>query len=269
MPYVRRASRYTRRTRTTRPRRSTPKTRTTASTRQRRPYRRTYAKRGHALLSSKPTNGPVFRPPQPQVQRGFLPFSNSFNVRLPWVWSTSFTAPVGAVSGTLTYRLNGPYDPDYGAGGHQPQQWDQISGLYRKYFVHAAKFTLEYSNPTMDGLFVGYAIRFTGDGGSYTGLPLDHLSEKRNVAMKPIQNTGSQKVVFSQYVPFHSVFGLPKVIYNADRDSFGSAITTTPTKEVYLTPLIVSPTGDQPTVTLRIGITYYATMYEPIWQTQS
>jgi len=225
--------------------------------------------RGGTLLPGKPTSGAVFRPEQPATQRGFLPFANSFNVRLPWVWSYQPTAPAFDVSGVTTYRLNGPYDPDFAVGGHQPQQWDQISGMYGKYFVHAAKFTLEYSNPTSDGMFVGFGIRYTGDNGAYAGLTLDQLSEKRNVAMKPIMNSGNQKVIFSQYVPMHQVFGLPKMIYNADRAQFGAAVAATPSKEVWVTPIVIGSGGLTPTVNLRIAITYYATMYEPVWQAQS
>lgn len=261
---------YVRKTRTTRTSRYTRPTRAKAPARRRKPTRRAPPrKRQQSILAGKPTAGAVFRPAQPQTQRGFLPFSNSFNVRLPWVWTTGLTAPTGNVSGVVTYRLNGPYDPDFAAGGHQPQQWDQISSLYGKIFVHAAKFTLEYTNPSADGLYVGYAIRYTGDSGAYSGYSLDALSEQRNVAMKPIQNTGTQKVVFSQYVPCHQVFGLPKIIYNADRTSFGSTTAAVPTKEVFLTPIVCSSTGEQQTVHLRVAITYYATMFEPQWQQQS
>lgn len=258
MPYVRNARKRPSRRPSTRPRK------TAYRKAAKRPQRRR-----PAVTAGKPVGRAVFRPEQPQTQKGYLPFSNSFNVRLPWVWATGFSAPGSQVSGITTYRLNGPYDPDYSTGGHQPQQWDQISGLYGRYFVHAAKFTLEFSNPTADGLWVGYGIRFTGDGGAFSGLALDVLSEKRNVVMKPILNTGSQKVTYSQYVPLHQVFGLPKIIYNADRASFGAAINTVPSKEVWITPIILDSTGGTTQCHMRLSITYYATMYEAIWQAQS
>lgn len=153
-------------------------------------------------------------------------------------------------------------------------QWDQLSGLYKRYFVHGAKFTIEFSDPTADGLFVGYAVRFTGDPGAHTGYTLDALAERRNVVMKPIMNTGRQRVVFTQYVPLHKVFGLPKMIYNADRETF-SGLTgnlgtgSNPSRHVLLCPLILDAKNGTATCTVRIGVTFYATLYEPLWQAQS
>lgn len=268
MAYVR----STHATRSTRTRRAAYRRKKPAAAPRR---RRVPARRGAGLFSAKPAGQATYAPPAPQRQRGFLPFATSYNVRLPWSHTSGFTAPALQVSGVLgDYSLSSAYDPDQTGVGHQPMQWDQLSGLYKRYMVHGAKFTLEFSNPTADGLFVGYGIRFTGDPGPHSGYTLDVLAERRNVVMRPIQNTGTQKVVFSQYIPLHRVFGLPKMIYNADRETF-SGLTgnlgtgSNPSRHVLMTPLIVDSTGGTATVTVRIGVVFYASLYEPLWQSQS
>lgn len=259
MPYASRKS-----TRKTYRRKAAPRRKT------RRTARRT---RRAPLLTGKPI-GARYAPPQPQNQRGYLPFATAYNVRLPYAHTTGFAAPGSSLSGTFDFSLSSAYDPDQTGIGHQPMMWDQLSGLYRRYMTHAAVFTLEFTNPTADGLFVGYAIRYTGDAGGHGAKTLDQLSEYRNVVMKPIQNTGSQKVVFRQYVPLHKVFGLPKMIYNADRATF-SGLTgnfgtgTNPLRHVLLCPLIVDSTGGTTSCNVRIGVTFYSTLYDPLWQAQS
>jgi len=46
----------------------------------------------------------------------------------------------GGTPGTVAYRLNSLFDPDFALGGNQPYRFDQIVGLgYQQYMVHAVK----------------------------------------------------------------------------------------------------------------------------------
>lgn len=192
--------------------------------------------------------------------------------RLPWSHNTGFAAPGGSVSGTVSYRLSSIYDPDPSAlpgSGGQPRQFDQISGLYGKYIVHGASFTLEFTNPSADGLYVGYGLNYTGDSGGFSGYTLQALTEQRNVRLKAIHNSGSQKAVFSLYVPIHRLFGIPKIVYNTDRANFGAAINANPALMAFVAPIVLDTTGGTANCNLRIGVTYYVELTDPKWQAQS
>ena len=45
----------------------------------------------------------------------------------------------------LVFRGNGPYDPDYAAGGQQPLGFDQMHALYSQHLVYAAKIEVWYA----------------------------------------------------------------------------------------------------------------------------
>lgn len=43
----------------------------------------------------------------------------------------------GASTGALKFRVNGPFDPEYAAGGAQPPLWDNYNAIYAAYIVNA------------------------------------------------------------------------------------------------------------------------------------
>ncbi len=50
---------------------------------------------------------------------------------------------------TTVMRANGPFDPEYSVGGHQPRGWDQYTALYNKHVVLSSKIYVTcYKNGT-------------------------------------------------------------------------------------------------------------------------
>ena len=115
MPYVKR--RYNRKKRYT-PKRAPVSRYASSKTRTARPIPRRKA------------NAATVRVDRPLVQRGPLPFARSFNVKLPY--SQTFN-PATAFTDTAvvqTFRLNSLFDPWQTGAGHQPMQYDQLTGIY-------------------------------------------------------------------------------------------------------------------------------------------
>lgn len=250
--------------------------RTTARLPKRKPklrrYRTVHRNRKASLFQQKAISGDTFKSDQSvQVQKGFVPFSTALLARMPWCHNTNITAPGTYLSdGSLTYRLNGARDPDYVSTGTSPQQWDQVKGLYSKYLVYACKITLEYTNPSAGGLFVGYGLRYTGDPGAYTGMSLDTLAMKRHVKMQPLSSTGSRSVKMNLFVRLHDIFGVTKDAYADNDDEYGGNVATgAPTREAWVTPIILDAAGGTAYCQLRIAITYYMRFYQPQWQAPS
>lgn len=217
---------------------------------------------------SAPRNA-VVRPERPTVQRGLLPFSRSYRVRIPYSHETGFTTSGGTTAVSLSYRLNSLFDPDASGVGHQPMQFDQLAGIYSKYIVYACKVDVEVSNPDADGLYVGYNCVGTGQTGG-SGLTLGHLAELRNCKMYPLNNSGSQVRRFSVYVPIHTLIGVPKIVYNTDRDNYAATTTTNPVAAASVNFLTLDSTNSATnSANWKITMTYYAEFYNFLTQSQS
>ncbi|AXH74082.1 MAG: capsid protein [Incitativirus reperis] len=272
MPYARRPTRRS----TYRSRAPARKnTRTTRRNTNRSSYTRpSYRKRRPnpaPILGKKPAlSSGVYRPAKPGKQIGFLPFAQTMHVRLPWVWNIQgYTSPAGATAGAVYYRLNSLYDPDSAAGGHQPMQYDQLTGIYRSYLVHACKIELEFTNPSADGLFVGYGVYDSALTTGSSGKGLDYIGEMRNAVMKPLNNSGSQTQKFSIYVPINKIMQVPKVVYTSDRGQYASPYNASPTAAPLLEVLVLSTTGSAISCNTRMRLVYYAEMFDSITQAQS
>lgn len=267
MPYA--STRYKRKATTRRP----AKRAAAAPARPRRPgYRRAAPRTAAPPQPYRRNPVATVRPVRAQVQRGYLPFAPRFFAKLPWSYTSSLAAPGTQLAGTVYYRLNSLYDPDYGAGGHQPMQFDQLCpGIYTRYHVKAAKVVLRFTNPSADGLYVGYNLYRQGQtNGNANGKSLGAIKEMRRAVMAPLNNTGSQTKVFTVYVPLYVLADTPKIVYDTDLDSYAAPYNQNPTGgELYVQPLVLDATGGTASVTFDITITYYAVLDQVEQQAQS
>lgn len=215
-----------------------------------------------AFITKPALTGPVYKTPQPGRQIGYLPFAQTMRVRLPWVWSSGLTSPtLGA--GSIYYRLNSLFDPDNAVGGHQPMQYDQLCpAVYQSYIVYGCKVEIEYNNPLSDGLYVGYGVYNSAINTGGAGLKLDHLGERRDITMRPLNNTGSQVTKFSIYVPLHTVMQQSKEQYMTDLANNGAAYNANPASAPLLELLALSSTGIAISCNFRLRMTYYSKLYD-------
>lgn len=254
MPNAPRSTRTYRKRRTTTARRYARKPSTQVPRRKRRSYARNSQR--------KPVERAVYAPQAPQRQVGNLPFSKVFHARLPWVWDTDLTTPATSLAGSLYYVLNSVYDPDAGVGGHQPMQYDQLSGIYRSYIVHACKLDLEFTNPTSDAMYVGYNLYHTDSNLQASGKTLWHIKELSRATVRPIVDSGKQRQKFSIYIPIHKLLGIPKVVYTSDRASYSAAWNANPAKLAVVEPFAINTAGVATTVHFSIKLTYYTELYD-------
>lgn len=251
--------------------------RNTRKSRARAPPKRKTASRRRPPRSSasrKPVNMAVYSPARPLRQVGYHPFAPVFQARLHYGHSFGISAPATSTTAASPprYCLNSLFDPDNTGVGHQPMQYDQLTGIYRKYLVHACKVDLEFSNPSGDALYVGYNV-WNNSGGTATqpasSLDLGNLTERRNAKMVPIVNSGNQTRKMSIYVPMATLMGVPRVVYKSDRGQYAAAYNANPAVLAFLEILALDPNGGTTGCTVRMNFTYYAELYEMVPQTQS
>lgn len=247
MPYAR--SRKTRRF--TRPRRSTAKasSRKRAPARRARPARRPTSFRARTLV--KPARG---------VQRGYLPFpSGGYFARLPYVDESYISADgTAGTSAIIQYRLNSVYDPAVAVGGNQPLQYDTLTALYSTYLVHGAKVMITFTNPSADGMYVGYRVRSSYNTTVSSGVSIPRFKELSDQQLVPVNNTGAQVRTLTFYVPIHQVLGVTKQQYKNDYTIYGASTAANPSMTAFLDIVAFSTiAGNTDTVRYSVKIVYY------------
>lgn len=138
----------------------------------RRPRRRRYNRRARKLQVARP--------------RRSL-FGNSVVVKLKYVYLGQISTLVG-IPIPLSFRANGPYDPDVALGGSQPRGWDQISELYQRNIVTHSKCRVNfmpegYSEPGDHHPIICY-LQLSKDPAPAILTPRDAL-ESRQVSAAP------------------------------------------------------------------------------------
>lgn len=187
-------------------------------------------------------------------QRSALPFSKNSGNSLPYAESSSITAngTNGIAYGTYTYNLTGPYDPRIQALGGQPIQWDIVSPQYERYQVLGCYFYITFSNPSHDGMFVGYRVRGSTNSIEVYSKTIDQIKEMELTQSRFINNTGKQVVTFKGYVKPWVILGLNKFQYF---DAVYSAQTTSiPTVNVILEPFALHTVSGEESATIRCTV---------------
>lgn len=253
--YARTNKRKTRRTTrakapATRTRRYTKRTRKPATTRN------PAGARGAFLGFAKPT-----------VQRGYLPFNQSYMARLPFAYddyitNTAAFSALAQCSVNHTFRLNSVYDPLYNVGGFQPVQYAQLALFYGAYTVFAVKVNVTFYNPTQDGMNCGIRMRLPGQNATH-GMPLSNMQEAPRAIVRRINNTGSQKTDISFYIRTRDVYGINHIQY---QDGYYSSSTTgNPAAPVpLLEPWAMGTTGSDTTIRCAVKLIYYVKFFDPV-----
>lgn len=240
------------------------------------PRRVTFKSRGKGsrrkgdVTTYKPSMSGSKKESSVQYQKGYLPFAQKFMVRLPYVenYAISADGTTGLTSVQNTFSLNNLFDPRYNVGGHQPLQYDSISPAYERVWCWGAKVVLTFSNPTYDGMYVGYRVRGNTNSVVTTGQNLEYIQEMRESKIKPLNGSGSQTCQFKFYVDNPKVLGVTKGQYN--NLEYSHPVNNNPAVLVWLEPFALhSVSGETGVVRCNVNITYYAQMTNPISQAQS
>lgn len=193
------------------------------------------------------------------VQRTSDILPRNWFVQFKYVESSYITplAASGLSSIGYTYAGNNVYDPRVEAGGNQPLYYDQIAPYYERMWVHGCKVELTFSNPTVDGLYVGYRVRPQTNSVTTAGQTLDYIQELDLTEIKPLNNSGNQTVKFTFYFKNHKVFGITKSQFQDL--TYSHTNSADPPVETYITPFAISTTSDA-SVRYDIKIIYYTEM---------
>lgn len=182
------------------------------------------------------------------------------------IFGSTYTLSVGAagVLGTeRVFNLNSIHQPESGAG-HQPYGHDQLALLYKQYKVLGVKIDLVFSDPTDDSVACVARLVPPNVVAGLTGNNPTYMAEAPFTIMKMLNDSGSQKTYFSQYVPMSRVLGITPLQFKTHVGTpysalFGTNPTDLPTLRVAAASV---RSIDTSTVILRVRLTYYTMCYE-------
>jgi len=116
-----------------------------------------------------------------------LPVPNRMIVKMRYCDTNQLNAD-GSAASTVTYALNGLFDPDVTGVGHQPMGFDQFAALYQSYKVLGARVTFEAcgapSGSTSDQ-YVGFQFH---ENSSYTPSNIVQIIERGRERHKVLGN---------------------------------------------------------------------------------
>lgn len=237
----------------------------------------TYKRKSTRRNNAPNRQSALARQPIPARQVGRNPFNPAFMVRLHYNTTrklrgnntVAVSGGTPALAGMHEYKLNSLYDPDATGTGGQPYQFDQLAAIYRGYRVYGAKIVVTFTNPTADGMYVGIFLKPSSEGFTTSAKTLEYLREIGRSKTRPINNSGSQIVRFSEYIPVATVFSLPKKEIAIDA-SFAAPINADPLNTVRLQVYCLhTEFQEYPTVNFDISITFYAKMFDRVVMEQS
>lgn len=236
---------------------SKSKTTKTSKPRARKTYKPRYNNSGRGVVKIASS--------RPSIQRGYLPFGRSYFARLPYVENFAISADgtTGVASLGYYFRGNCVFDPRADNGGHQPLQYDMLALHYERVWVHGCAVELTFTNPTQDGMYVGYRVRAQTNTLPTSGMTLEHIQEVRDAYIRPINNTGSQSTTYKFYVSNHKVFGISKEQFSDL--TYSHTVGDYTVVNTYIEPFAIN-TINATTAVIRcnIKLVYYVQFTNPI-----
>lgn len=163
-------------------------------------------------------------------------FPDRLTTNLVYTDSFILVPAVGTPMPFKTYRLNGVFDPDQALGGGQPQYYDQMALIYRRYCVNGAKVTAMYSRTSASTAGVGpyiCGITCSNASGLAATAAATQIQTPNTTYDVLAQDDGTRTIVatYSKKAQFPDV-----------TDSVTSLNNTTPVTQ-WLANIFVSPQG--------------------------
>lgn len=166
------------------------------------------------------------------------PFPPEYPCKLRYVERvtlSTFGTSSSAFGPEYVMAINNLFDPNFSGGGHQPQGFDQLAALYKRYTVLVCDIDVTFSDPSADGLVCAAMLQPSDGTFSLSSASLDSIVERPNVASRVLSNTGSQRWRFHQAAPIAAVEGITSMaVYNDTTGMYGRVLcTTSPTAPVW------------------------------------
>jgi len=206
---------------------------------------------------------------RPTVQRGYLPFGTKFYAKLPWCYNGNFTVGSNGLTDVpIRISLNSMFQPHHNVTDTQPLQYDVMALHYERVWVYGAKVTITFSDPSTDGISVGYRVRANTNSVSTAGRAFTHIQELRDSKWRNIHNTGNQSARFTFYAQNHNVIGIDKKQYS--NLEYSHTTGANPAVFSWLEPFAFNKnTSGDIIYNLNIKVTYYGMFTNPISEMQN
>ncbi len=190
-----------------------------------------------------------------QVGTAAAPFPMRWDTKLVYGVNVTLTTAGSVALGTYyRFRLNSLYDPDVTGTGHQPYQYDQLTAIYQNYIVKGCYVDLTFTDPTADGVWVGWSWHSSDSSNDDPStLLLDAMLERPNFTCYPLNNTGAQSATVRQYFDMPTCFGQTRTEYFGDLTTHASAYNNNPSKGIHLDVFLCDPTANVGTRSVRIS----------------
>lgn len=117
----------------------------------------------------------------------------------------------------VAYSLNNISDPSYSYHDYAVQGYNQLKSIYGHYKCVGALVKVTATNPSQDGLMIGYRLHDSSDSSDIlSGETVTEAGLKVRTWQKPINDSGDQVVLFKKYFDIKSVEGLTKLQFKSD-----------------------------------------------------
>lgn len=170
-------------------------------------------------------------------------------------FSSSGISLTGTVLSDYLFSLNGLYDPDISATGHQPYGFDQLITLYSYYRVFAVSWVVTVPSSSQP-----LTVVVLPSNGSNTFTNLEYLSEQPRAMTRTTPYNGGTATMLKGKIYLPRLFGVSSTSYKGSYDYCGTSAAN-PSQVAYLHLGLYSPANC--TVYPSIQIIYHAEFIDP------
>lgn len=200
----------------------------------------------------------------PTYQQNLLGFPSNKIVTMRYATGLSLDIAAGGVTDVVSYRANGPYDPDVAVGGHQPMGYDQFESYYKRLTVIGSKITVVFAYTDLTAVKGLAAVGITLDNDtSIRSSPGAQIEDGKSV-WKYITTDGTTPGFASMSATFSpkSFFSIKDIADNEAR--IGSLTTGLPAQQAYFNIWAGSTTSDDmPAISAHAVIEYTCLYSQP------
>lgn len=100
--------------------------------------------------------------------------------------------------------------------------------------VHSVDLEFTFTDPSSDGIFAGAYLKNFYDASTLVGSSISAASERPTNWIRPINNTGSQVVVFRKHVDLAEMMGLTRSQFEGGWFALSGTSTTDPAQTPYV-----------------------------------
>jgi hypothetical protein len=195
------------------------------------------------------------------------PFPRSLRCRLKYTYGRTLNS--GTTQSTfgseVVFRLSSIYDPLYSgtiiaANNKTVVGHSELAAIYTKYLVTGALVNIMITDPSSDGIMVGFN---TNQAVALQGNHVRLVNEHSMTTLKPMHNTGNQKVIIKRFVRPWQLAGLSKLEWAANRSDHSSAMNNNPSSPTFCR-IALANTASTSDITARfdIEILYYVQLFD-------